>query len=120
MAEGAERPEEVVEGVEVEIPGVSTRPGTSSTHERRAKVQQPGLPSVLIPTSWVVEPSLTTGVLSGKAPIAETSWVQLSSSSSKEHEYYSCEEVDFDDEPTLPDTTNSHTYQRKRCRCTSL
>ena len=34
MAEGAERPEEVVEGVEVEISGVSTRPGTSSPQER--------------------------------------------------------------------------------------
>jgi len=30
MAEGAERPEEVVERVEVEIPGVSTQPGASS------------------------------------------------------------------------------------------
>jgi len=29
----------------------------------------------------------------------------LSSSSSEEHEYYSCEEVDFGDEPALPDTS---------------
>ena len=35
MAEGAEGPEEVVEGLDVEILGVSNRPGTSSTHERR-------------------------------------------------------------------------------------
>ena len=73
MAEGAERPEEVVEGVEVKIPGVSTRPGTSSTQERGAEVQQPRSPSVLMPTSWVVESSPTTGVLSGKAPTTEVS-----------------------------------------------
>ena len=34
MAKGVERPEEVVERVEVEIPGVSTQPGTSSAQER--------------------------------------------------------------------------------------
>ena len=73
----------MVEGLEVEIPGVSSRPGTSSTHERRAEVQQPGSPSVLMPTSRVVEPSPTTRVLSRKAPITETSWVRLSSSSSE-------------------------------------
>ena len=64
-----------------------------------------GSPSVLMPTSRVVKPSPTTGVLSGKTPIAETSWVQLSSSSSEEHEYYSGEEVDFGDEPALSDTS---------------
>jgi len=56
-----------------------------------------------MPTSWVIEPSPTTRILSGKALITETSWVRLSSSSSEEHEYYSGEEVDFGDEPTLPD-----------------
>jgi len=59
----------------------------------------------LMPTSRVVEPSPTIGVLSGKAPMAETSWVQLSSSPSKEHEYYSGEKVDFSDEPALSDTS---------------
>ena len=58
-----------------------------------------------MPTSRVVEPSPTTKILSGRAPITETSWVQLSSSSSEEHEYYSGEEVDFGDELTLPDTS---------------
>ena len=57
-----------------------------------------------MPTSRVAEPSPTTGVLSGKAPITETSWVQLSSSSFEEHEYYSGEEVDFGDELALPNT----------------
>ena len=52
-----------------------------------------------------MEPSPTTGILSGKAPITKTSWVQLSSSSSEDHEYYSGEEVDFGDEPTIPDTS---------------
>jgi len=68
-------------------------------------VQQPGSPNVLMPTTQVVEPSPTTRVLSGKVPITETPWVQLSSSSSEEHEYYSGEEVDFGDEPALPDTS---------------
>jgi len=58
-----------------------------------------------MPTSRVAEPSPTTGVFSGKASIAETSCVELSSSSSEEHEYYSDEEVDFGDEPALPDTS---------------
>jgi len=54
-------------------------------------------------TSQVVEPSPTTRVLSYKSPATETSWIQLSSSSSEEHEYYSGEEVNFSDEPALPD-----------------
>ena len=68
-------------------------------------MQQPGSPSVLMPTSRVIEPNPITGVLSGKASIAEISYVELSSSSSEEHGYYSSEEVDFGDEPTLPDTS---------------
>ena len=66
-------------------------------------MQQPGSPNVLMPTSWVVEPSPTIGVLSGKAPSTETSWVLLLSSSSDKHGYYSSEEADFGDEPALPD-----------------
>ena len=58
-----------------------------------------------MPASRVVEPSPTTGVLSSHAPITEASWVQLSSSSFEEHEYCSSEEVDFGDEPPLPDTS---------------
>jgi len=58
-----------------------------------------------MPTSWVVDPSPTSGVFSGKVSIAETSCVELSSSLSEEHGYYSGEEVDFGDEPTLPDTS---------------
>jgi len=106
MAEEVERPEvDLAERDDVKILGVSTQPGPSLAQERRAEVQQPGSPSVLMPTSRVVEPSPTTGVLSGKAPIAETSWIQLSSLSSEEHDYYFGEEVDFDDEPTLSDTS---------------
>jgi len=54
-------------------------------------------------TLRVVEPSRTIGVLSSKVPITETSWVELSSSSSEEHGYYSGKEVDFGDKPTFPD-----------------
>jgi len=68
-------------------------------------VQQPGSPSVLMPTSRVIDPSPTTGVLSGKVSIAETSCVELSSSSFEEHGYYSSEEVDFGDELALPGTS---------------
>ena len=78
------------------------------------EVQQSGSPSVLISTSQVVEPSPTTGVFSGKAPITEASLVHVSSSSSEEHSDYSGDEVDFDDEPALPDTIMfSHISEEK-------
>jgi len=47
--------------------------------------------------SRVAEPSPTTGLLSGKAPVTEVSLVQVSSSSSEEHGDYSGDEVDFGD-----------------------
>ena len=71
--------------------------------ERRDEAQQPGSPVVLMPSSRVVDPSPTTGVFTGKAPIAEASHVELSSSSSGEDRYDSGDEVDFGDEPVLPD-----------------
>jgi len=58
-----------------------------------------------MPTSRVVEPSPITRVLSGKAPITEASLVQVSSSSSEDHYYHSGDEIDFGDEPALPDTS---------------
>ena len=67
-----------------------------------------------MPTSHVVEPNSTTGVLSGKAPITEPSCIQVSSSSSEKHGYYSGKEVDFSDEPALPDTSKfSHILEEK-------
>ena len=67
-----------------------------------------------MPTSRVVDPSPTTGVLSSKVSIAETAYVELSSSSSEEHGYYSGEEVDFGDEPALPDSSKfSHISEEK-------
>ena len=68
-------------------------------------MQQPGSPSVLLSTLRVIEPNPTTRVFSGKVSIAETSCVELSSSSSEEHGYYSGEEVNFGDEPALLDTS---------------
>ena len=66
-----------------------------------------------MPTSRIVEPSPTTGVLSGKAPITEPSWVQVSSSSSEDHGY-SGEEVDFGDKSALPDTSKfSHISEKE-------
>ena len=44
-------------------------------------------------------------VLSGKSSVTEASLVQVSSSSSEEHNDYSGDEVDFGDEPALPDTS---------------
>jgi len=79
VAEGvvvAEQPEEVTERAEVEVLyqlGVSIQPAASSAQERGMEVQQSGSPSILMPTSRLVEPSPTTGVLSGKAPIPEAS-----------------------------------------------
>jgi len=115
----AEQPEEVMERVEIEIlsqPEISIRPAASSAQERRMEAQQPGSPSVLMPTSRVVVPSPTKGVLSGKAPIAEASLVQVSSSSSKEHNYYSGDEVDFGDEPVFLTPACFRIFQRRRCR----
>ena len=97
LAEGEPTGESpITEGVDL--------PATSLAQEKEVEAPQPSSPSVLMPASRVVEPSPTIRVLSGKALITETSWVQLSSSSSEEYEYYSGEEVDFSDEPTLPDT----------------
>ena len=75
MAEGAEQSGEITKKAEVEVlsqPGTSIRPATSSVQERGMEVPQSGSPSVLMPTSWIMEPSPTTGVLSGKAPITES------------------------------------------------
>jgi len=57
-----------------------------------------------MPTSRVVKPSPTTGVLGGKAPITEVSLIQVPSSSS-EHSYYLRDKVDFGDELALPNTS---------------
>ena len=84
------------------------------------EVQQPGSPSVLMRTLRVVDPSHTTGVLSGKVSITETSFVELSSSSSEEHGYYSGEEVDFGDEPALPDTSKFSHISKEEIRDTSV
>ena len=89
---------DLVSRADVEIPGVSIQPGSSSASERREEAQQPGSPSVLIPSPRVVDPSPTTGVFGGKAPIAEASRVELLSSSSGEDRYDSGDEVDFGDE----------------------
>ena len=104
----------------VEISGISAQPKPSSAHGGRVEVQQPGSPSVMMPTSRVIEPSPTTGVFSGKASIAKASCVELSSSSSEEHGYFSGEEVDFGDEPLSLIRANSHISRRKRYRDTSL
>ena len=98
----------MTERAEVEAlsqPEASIQPATSSAQGRGTKASQPGSPSVLMPTSRIVEPSPTTRVLSGKAPITEPSWVQVASSSSEEHGYYSGKVVDFGDELALPDTS---------------
>jgi len=71
-----------------------------------------------MPSSRVVDPSPTTGVLGGKVSIAEASYVALSSSSSGEHEYSSGEEVNFGDEPTLPDPSKfSHISEEEIHGC---
>ena len=105
---------------DVEIPGVSTRPGSSSVQERRDEAQQPVSPTVLIPSSRDVDPNPTTGVLGGKVSIAEASCVELSSSSSEEHEYYSGDEVDFSDEPALQIRANSRIFRKKRYKGVTL
>ena len=71
-----------------------------------------------MPGSRVVDPSPTTGVLGGKVSIAEASYVAPSSSSSGEDEYYSGDEVDFGDEPSLPDLSKfSHISEEEIYGC---
>ena len=50
----------------------------------------------------MVDPSPTTGVIGGKAPVTEASRVELSSSSSEEESNFE-DEVDYGDEPAPPD-----------------
>ena len=57
-------------------------------------------------------------MLSSKVSIAEPACIELSSSSSEEHGYYSGEEVDFGDEPTLPDISKfSHISEEEIQGC---
>ena len=61
-----------------------------------------GSPCVFISSPRAIDPSPTTGVIGGKAPVAELPRVELSSSSySGESEFE--DKVDYGDEPTLPD-----------------
>ena len=60
----------------------------------------------------------TTRVLGDKVSIAETSCVELSSSSSEKHGYYSGEEVNLGDEPALPGTSKfSHVSEEEIRGC---
>ena len=103
---------------DVEIPGVSTQPGSSSAQERGEEAQQPGSPGILMSSSRVVDPSPTTGVFGRKASIAEASRVELSSSSSEEDEYDSGDEVDFGNERALPDPSKfSHISEEEIYGC---
>ena len=100
---------ELTERTEVEVPTqsrVSTQLKVPLAQEERVKVQQPGSPNVLMPTSQIAEPIPTIALLSGKAPVTKVSLVQVSSSSSEKHVDYSGDEVDFGDEPALLDTSD--------------
>ena len=89
-------------GGDVDILGISVQPGFLLAHEGRDEAQQPGSPCVFISSPRAVDPSPTTGVIGGKAPAAEVSRVALSSSSlSGESDFE--DEVDYGDEPALPD-----------------
>jgi len=121
VAEGAvveEQPVKATDRAKVEITsqrGVSTQLEAFSAKER-VEMQQSGSPSVLMSASRTAEPSPTTGLLSGKAPVTEVSLVQVLSSSSEEHCDYSGDKVDFGDEPLFLAPTNFHIFLRKRCR----
>ena len=65
-------------------------------------------------TSWIVECSPTTGVLSDKALVTEAFYVQVPSSSSEEHVDLSWDELDFGDEPAPPDTSKfTHIFEEE-------
>ena len=99
VAGDTESPEVDIMGEEdVEIPGISTQPESPSAHEGRDEVQQPGSPSVFISNPRAVDPSPTTGVIGGKAPVAQLPRVALSSSSSSGESDFE-DKVDYGDEP---------------------
>ena len=82
--------------------GISVQPEPSSAHDGRDEAQQPGSPSIFISSLRAVDPSPTTGVIGGKAPVAELPHVALSSSSSSGASAFE-DELDYGDEPALPD-----------------
>ena len=93
---------DIMTGGDVEIAGLSVQPEPSSAHDGRDEAQQPGSPSIFIFSLRAVDPSPTTGVIGGKAPVAELPRVALSSSSlSGESDFE--DETDYGDEPALPD-----------------
>jgi hypothetical protein len=107
---------DIMSGGDVEIPGISAQPESA------------GSPSVFVSSPREVDPSPTTGVFKGKAPVVELPRVGLSSSSSGEESSssYSGEsefedEVDYGDEPTLPDPGKfSHISEEEMYGCEPL
>jgi len=93
---------EVMGNADVEIPGVAAQLKSPSAHERRDEAQQLGSPSVFIPSPRAVDPSPTTGVIGGKAPIVDSPRTDLSSSSFSGASMFE-DEVDYGDEPAPPD-----------------
>ena len=121
MAEEVERPEVDLVGKDgVEILGVSTQPGPSLVHERRVEVQQPGSPSVLMPTSRVVNPSPTTGVLSGKVRSLRPLVLNCRLHRPKNMDIILVKKTILAMNPLFLTQANSRIYLRKRYRDTSL
>jgi len=107
-------------GGNIDIPGISAQPRSCPTYERRDEAQQPGSPSVFIFSPRTIDPSPTTGVIGGKAPATEASRVKLSSSSSAEESDFE-DEVDYGDEPALPDPSKfSHISEEEIHGCEPL
>jgi len=75
---------------------------------------------VFISSPRTVDPSPTTGVIGGKAPVTEASRVELSSSSSAEESDFE-DVVDYGDEPAPPDPSKfSHISEEELHGCEQL
>ena len=121
LAEGVERPEvDLVERDDVEILGVSTQPGPSSAQERRIEVQQPGSPSVLMPTTRVVKPSLLSGFLAVKPRLLRPLGSICHLRHLKSTTIISVRKSTSAMKPLFLILANSRIYQRKRYKGTSL
>ena len=126
VAEGvvvAERPKEVTERAEVEIlsqSGISIRPAASRPKKRGMEAQQPGSPSILMPTSRVVEPNPIIRVLSGKAPLLRPLWFRCHLRRLKSTTTIWETKLTSAMNPLFLTPASFRIFQRKRCRCMFL
>ena len=96
------------------------QPTTSSAQEKEVEAPQPSSPSVLMPASRVVEPSPTTRVLSGRPLFLRLPWSNCRLRRLRSTNIIPAKKSTSAMNPLFLIPANSHIYQKKRCRCSSL